>query len=36
MSETQIIKLVFGIFLSLGTAVLLLITFKLYFPLVRF
>lgn len=30
MSETQIIKLVFGIFLSLGSAILLLIAFKLY------
>ena len=31
MSETQIIKLVFGIFLSVGSAVLLLIAFKLYY-----
>lgn len=30
MSKTQIIKLVFGIFLSLGSAILLLIAFKLY------
>ena len=31
MSEIQIIKLVFGIFLSVGSAVLLLIAFKLYY-----
>ena len=31
MNETQIIKLVFGIFLSVGSAVLLLIAFKLYY-----
>ena len=31
MDETQILKLVSGIFLSLGTAVLLLIAFKLYY-----
>ena len=31
MDETQTIKLIFGIFLSLGSAVLLLIAFKLYY-----
>ena len=31
MSEIQITKLVFGIFLSVGSAVLLLIAFKLYY-----
>ena len=31
MSETQTIKFVFGIFLSVGSAVLLLIAFKLYY-----
>lgn len=31
MSETQIIKVVFSIFLSSGSAVLLLIAFKLYY-----
>ena len=31
MNEIQIIKLIFGIFLSLGSAVLLLIAFKLYY-----
>ena len=31
MREIQTIKLVFGIFLSVGSAVLLLIAFKLYY-----
>ena len=31
MSETQLTKLIFGIFLSVGSAVLLLIAFKLYY-----
>ena len=31
MDEIQSIKIIFGIFLSLGTTVLLLIAFKLYY-----
>lgn len=31
MDEIQIVRLIFGIFLSLGTAVLVLIAFRLYY-----